>query len=72
MLRHFRSVYFITEINKTMKPKFTLDRKDRSDFRSMEKFEGKLFVNWIAANLAQDNYLKIMLTEQVRISVSRD
>ena len=55
-----------------MKPKFTLDRKDRSDFRSMEKFEGKLFVNWIAANLAQDNYLKIMLTEQVRVSVSRD
>ncbi len=32
----------------------------------MERFEGRLFVSWIAANLQQDNYLKIMLTEQVR------
>ena len=44
------------------KPRFTLE--ERSDFREMEKFEGRLFISWIAANLSQDNYLKIMMTEQ--------
>ncbi len=45
------------------KPRFSLEH--RSDFSEMEKFEGRLFTSWISANLSQDNYLKIMLTEQV-------
>ena len=30
----------------------------------MEIFEGKRFVGWIAKKLSEDNYLKIMLTDQ--------
>jgi hypothetical protein len=47
---------------KQQSTKVTLVHK--TDFKDLERFEGKIFVNWIASKLSDDNYLKIMLTEQ--------
>ncbi|TRY63309.1 hypothetical protein TCAL_13592 [Tigriopus californicus] len=44
------------------RPKFILDRK--TAFQDLERFDGRQFLSWVERFIAEDPYLKIMLTEQ--------
>lgn len=44
------------------RPKFILDRK--TSFQDLDRFDGRQFLQWVERFIAEDPYLKIMLTEQ--------